>query len=186
MNEYEWAKHIQKETYMEKWYVIQVRSKAEEKIRRSCEMLISKEILKECFIPKNKRMKKIKGNWIEIEEILFKGYVFAISDDVNRLYAELKNIPDLTKVVGRKEKIIYPISDEEATFLKEFAKENHKIDMSYGFIVNDKIIIESGPLKGREGLIKKIDRHKRKAIIEMKFLNQTISASVGLEIIRKS
>lgn len=171
---------------MSNWYVIQVRAGREEKIAKACKEVISNGALCDSFIPYIVRNKKYKGEWQEIEEILFKGYVFAISDDADRLYQELKNIEDLTKLVGRKEKIIYPISDEEATFLKEFAKENHKIDMSYGFIVNDKIIIESGPLKGKEGLIKKIDRHKRKAIIEMKFLNQTISASVGLEIIRKS
>ena len=109
-----------------------------------------------------------------------------ISDDIDRLYQELKKVPEITKMLGRKDKVIYPIEDKEVEFISGFAKDNHKIDMSYGFIVNDKIIIESGPLKGREGLIKKIDRHKRKAVIEMKFLNQTISASVGLESIRKS
>ncbi len=171
---------------MSNWYVIQVRTNHEEKIAKACKQVISNEVLKDCFIPYIIRNKKYKGEWHMFQEILFKGYVFAISDKVDELYTELNNVPDLTKVVGRKEKIIYPISDEEVLFLEDFAKENHRIDMSYGFIVNDKVIIESGPLKGREGLIKKIDRHKRKAIIEMSFLNQTISASVGLEIISKS
>ena len=131
------------------------------------------------------KKKKYKGEWHDIEEILFKGYVFMISDDIDRLYQELKKVPEITKMLGRKDKIIYPIEDKEVEFISEFAKDNHKIDMSYGFIVDDKITITEGPLEGKEGMIKKIDRHKRKAVIEISFLNQIVMAEVGLEIISK-
>lgn len=186
MNEYEWAKHIQKETCMEKWYVIQVRSKAEEKIRRSCEMLISKEILKECFIPKNKRMKKIKGNWIEIEEILFTGYVFLVSDDPDKLYLELKKVPDLTKMLGHVDGEIFPLYDDEVEFLKSLSDCEHVVEISTGLIENDEVRIVSGPLKGREGIIRKIDRHKRVALIEVELFGKTTQAKVGLEIVSKT
>lgn len=171
---------------MEKWYVIQVRSKAEERIKKICEMMISEEILTEAFIPKNKRLKKMNGKWNEVEEILFSGYVFLVSDHPDELYLELKKVPDLTKMLGHIENEIYPLYDEEVEFLKSFSDNNHVVEVSTGFIENEIVRITQGPLKGREGIITKIDRHKRMAIIEVELFGKTTQAKVGLEIISKT
>ena len=171
---------------MEKWYVIQVRSKLEEKIKKSCEMIISKEFLKECFIPRNLRLKKINGKWIEDEEILFNGYVFLVSDTPDELFLELKKIPDLTKMLGKSNNEIFPLYDDEVAFLKSLSNDGHVVEMSTGIIINDLVNITSGPLQGKEGIIKKIDRHKRIAFIEVELFGKTTIAKVGLEIISKT
>lgn len=171
---------------MEKWYVIQVRTGSEEKIKQACEYQIAKQYLKECFIPKYARLKKIQGKWDDVYETLFGGYVFMISDDVNGLFAELKSIPALTKLLGKYGTDIFPLNDDEVIFLKSFGKEEHVVDMSIGYIEGDIIYVTKGPLMGKEGLIKKVDRHKRLAYIQVEFFGQVIDAKVGLEIIRKS
>jgi transcriptional antiterminator NusG len=56
---------------------------------------------------------------------------------------------------------------------------------SKGFIIGDKIIVTSGPLKGRESIIRKIDRHKRRAEIEVAFLGDIRRINVALEVISK-
>lgn len=171
---------------MDNWYVIQVFSGREERVARSCRDIVDPEVLSDCFIPYIVRKKRYQGAWHEIEDILFKGYVFMISDDVDTLYQELKKVPEITKILGKKERFIYPLETKEVAFLKDFTKGNHKVEMSYGFIVNDMVNITDGPLMGKEGLIRKIDRHKRKAVIEIEFLQQTIYVEIGLEIITKS
>ena len=45
--------------------------------------------------------------------------------------------------------------------------------------------VRSGPLKGQEDIIRKIDRHKRTAQIEISFGDQKIQVTVGLEIYEK-
>ena len=57
--------------------------------------------------------------------------------------------------------------------------------MSRVFIENDRVIITSGPLKGNEALIKKIDRHKRRAYLEIEMFGRKVEAQVGLEIVKK-
>lgn len=171
---------------MENWYVIQVKSGLEEKTRNTCSLLISKTILSHCFIPYVTKMKKINGEWQKKEEILFKGYIFLISKDVIELYQELKKVPELTKLLGRDHEDIYPLRREDIVFLKAFGKEDSVIDMSMGHIIGERIIVTSGPLVGKEGLIKKIDRHKRIAYLEIEFLGKVTMAKVGLEIISKS
>ena len=168
------------------WYVIQVKTGNEEKIKDICQRLISKDILQECFIPKTKRMRKVRGIFYEREEILFKGYVFMITYAIDDLYQCLKLIPELTKVLGNDGSNILPILKEEAIFLLKFGKEDHIVDMSKGYIIGSKIMILTGPLVGNEGIIRKIDRHKRIAYIEVKLFDQITTVKVGLEIISKS
>ena len=104
----------------ERWYVIQVRSGKEEWVMRCCALMIDDPCLRKSFLPFSKRLRKVRGEWIEREEILFPGYVFLISDDPTRLYQELKKIPDLTKMLGREKEEIYPLPQDEVAFLKAF------------------------------------------------------------------
>ncbi len=171
---------------MSNCYVIQVRSGLEEKIIKSCQLLISDTVLIECFVPKYKRVKKIRGFWDEVEEKLFPGYIFMISDDANKLFQELKKVPEITKLLGKYGQDIFPLNEDEIVFLKSFGKDDHIVNMSIGYIEGDKIFVSGGPLKNKEGIIKKVDRHKRLAFIEVEFLGQITNAKVGLEIIKKN
>lgn len=71
-------------------------------------------------------------------------------------------------------------------FLTKFSNKDHVVDISNGIIENDKIIINEGPLIGLEGLITKIDRHKRIAYVDVELLGKFTRVQVGLEIISKS
>ena len=105
--------------------------------------------------------------------------LFSEPDD---LFIQLKRIPDFTKLIGKDD--IYPIYKEEVLHLLKYSEE-HLIKMSKGIIEGDHIIVESGPLKGYEGFIKKIDRHKRLAFIDVELFNTVITVKVGLEIVSK-
>lgn len=168
------------------WYVIQVRSGHEREIADKCRFLISDDILEECFIPEYIVRKKFKGEWHNVRNVLFRGYVFLISDHIDELFNELKKIPDFTKLIGKKKETIYSLKDGEVEFLKTFGKDDHIVNMSVGFIEGDRIHITEGPLQGREGLIVKIDRHKRIAYISVNIFNEETTAKVGLEIISKN
>lgn len=52
-------------------------------------------------------------------------------------------------------------------------------------IEGDEIVILNGPLMNQTGLIKKIDRHKRLAYLEIEILGRTKTVKVGLEIVQK-
>lgn len=47
------------------------------------------------------------------------------------------------------------------------------------------VIVLSEPLQGMEGSIKRIDRHKRKAYLEIPMFERVLNAQVGLEIVEK-
>lgn len=169
----------------ENWYAVQVRSGKEIEIMKTCSLLIDKKALEECFIPKCQRMKKFRGEWVNVEEILFKGYVFMISNHVDALFNELKKIPDLTKILGNDGENIYPIYKEEAMFLTRFGGDKHIVEVSSGYIEGDVIKVTDGPLLDQEGLIAKVDRHKRIAYVDVSLFGQVTRVQVGLELIKR-
>ena len=163
------------------WYVVQVRTGKEEEIVKKCQFYIDHDILIDCFIPITKKKKKYHGTWHIVDDILFKGYIFIITNQVEQLYTQLKKVPDLTKLLGNDGKEIYPIYPQEAMFLTKFSNKDHVVDISNGIIENDKIIINEGPLIGLEGLITKIDRHKRIAYVDVELLGKLTRVQGGLE-----
>lgn len=166
------------------WYVIQVRTGTEESVKKQCEKLIDKDAMERCFIPYYEEMKRYQGAWHKEIGILFPGYVFLVSDNLDQLHEELKKVIGLTKLLGSGDEVI-PLADEEITFMKQFGGEDQVVPMSIGVIEQDQVVILEGPLKGREGMIRKIDRHKKKAWIEMEMFGRKQVVEIGVEIVGK-
>lgn len=166
------------------WYVIQVRVGTEEQIVAQCRNIIGRDVLKGCFIPYCESMKKYGGEWHTERKILFPGYVFMISDALEALYLSLKSVVGLTKLIGTGDEIV-PLSVDEVEFLERFGEKEQVVRMSIGFIEGDRIVVVSGPLVGNEGCIKRIDRHKRKAYLEIEMFGRMVETQVGLEVVEK-
>lgn len=166
------------------WYVIQVCSGMEESIRIQCERKIPREILSECMVPHYEEQRKYMGEWHTRERILFPGYLFLVSENLDELYQNLKRIIGMTKLLGTGREIV-PLTREEIEFLLRFGGEERIVKFSQGFIDNSQVQILSGPLKGMEGFIRRIDRHKRKAYLEIPLFGRVLNAQVGVEIVGK-
>ncbi len=167
------------------WCVIQVYTGKEEKMRRACIKYIDESILQETFIPQRIRRRKYAGVWRDERCSLFPGYVFLITDDPVALYSELKKVEGMTKLL-RADRDILTLSPAEEELMRKLGDEEHVTRMSYGIIEGDKITVTDGPLKGLEGLIKRIDRHKRQCIVETEMFGQRSKMTVGIEIVSKT
>ena len=74
---------------------------------------------------------------------------------------------------------------EEIAFLESFGGAKQVVEMSQGVIEHSQVKVTSGPLQGKEGYIRKIDRHKRKAWLDIEMFGRTQNIQVGLEIVAK-
>ena len=90
----------------------------------------------------------------------------------------------MTKLIGIGDQIV-PLVQEEVELLMRIGTDKQLVEMSSGIIENDRVRILSGPLMGMEGNIRRIDRHKRIAYLEIEMFGRTVEIKVGLEIIRK-
>jgi len=121
---------------------------------------------------------------------MFPGYIFTDSvlnetEFITETYKYIRFSECIYKLLGTENKTYMKVNEYEKNFLLSLSNESCVVEESKGFIVGDKIIVTSGPLAGRESIIKKIDRHKRRAEIEVTFLGDVRRVSVALEIISK-
>ncbi|MEG1294722.1 MAG: antiterminator LoaP [Clostridium sp.] len=166
------------------WYVMQVQTGKEKETEVQCGKLIDGDVLERCFIPYYEEMKHYLGSWHKERRILFPGYVFLISDKINELFIQLKKVIGMTRILEVGHDIV-PLSDEEVDFLLSFGTQEQVVKISKGILEHDTITILEGPLQGREGSIKRINRHKRKAWVEIGMFGRKMVVEVGLEIVVK-
>ena len=166
------------------WYVLQVRAGTEEKIRCQCQQLISRDILERCFIPHYQQKKRFQGEWHIQELVLFPGYIFLVTSDLEQLTDSLRKVTGMFRLVGAGEEII-PLSGEKVELLLKLGKEEQLVSMSTGVIENAHVKLFDGPLRGMEDCIRKIDRHKRKAHVAIEMFGRNMDMEIGLEIVSK-
>ena len=168
------------------WYVAQVQSGREASTLDMCRRFVSPSIMKDCFMPETEVLWKIRGEWRLVRRLLFPGYLFFVTDDVDELNKELLRVPMPIRLLGNEENSFFPLTDRERDWFLSFMDGDHVVRMSEGCINGDQVTITRGPLMGFEGDIRKIDRHKRRAYIDVNLFGRTVPASIGLEIVRKS
>ena len=173
------------------WYVMQVASNRESSTVTLLEELMPSYVMEQCFVPVRKMMKKFKGRWQEVTEKLFPGYVFLISGQPELLYEELKDIPALTKMLGSCEQKVTPLSEGDIQLLKKLQNWMDdeivsEVDISQIHVAEgNQIQIISGPLSNMEGQIKKINLHKRIAVVEVEFMGNKSLLHLGIEMVEK-
>ncbi|MCM1262528.1 MAG: antiterminator LoaP [Butyrivibrio sp.] len=167
------------------WYIAQVRLGAEEQIKHKCIKIADKRILEQCFIPHYKEMKRYQGAWHTQEKLLFPGYVFMISSHAEELNRSLENVIGLVKMLGTGDEIV-PLKESEEELLEHMGVRENALDISTGVIRNGVVHVTKGPLTGLESYIRKIDRHKRKAWLELDLFGRMVKMEAGLEITEKS
>lgn len=172
------------------WYVIQVVGGREHSAARKIEQQADKTTFNSCFVPQYEARKRYSGTWKTCKEVLFPGYVFVDTKTPDAFRIELNKVSAMTRLLsgssGSEERKFIPLSNDEKTLINAFiGNETHVLKMSEGIIEGDEIRVLKGPLQGYETLVKKIDRHKRIAFIDLDILGRTKTVKVGLEIVQK-
>ncbi len=166
------------------WYVIQTFGGEEERTAHMIRKLVSRDCLEECFVPKRERLKKFRGSWNKVEEVLFRGYTFVVSERPEELYERLKAVPRLTKVLGREANWFLGLGEKEEKLVREIGDERHKTGLSKVVIEEGKKIrVLDGPLKDYVGAVVKVDLHKREAVVKVEFMGREMELKMGIEMI---
>lgn len=168
------------------WYVIQVQGGQEEKTAELIRKQVAPCVLDECFIPKKERLKKYRGEWRRMEEILFPGYVFAAAREPAELYHQLKQISKMTKILQDGTFHFSPLSENEEYSIKTIGDNYHMTRLSKIKIQEGKqVVILEGPLKNQEGNIVKINFHKREAVVRIMLMGRMVDLKLGIELMEE-
>lgn len=168
-------------------YVMQVATGRERTTVAALERLLGKDARYRIFVPRFQFQKKIKGSWQLVEELLTPGYVYLRTsiNDIEELSQKIKVAPPFARVLAHNGTFI-PLDADEESWLVQLTGTTHVVEPSIGVAEGDHVMITDGPLVGLESQIKKIDRHKRLAYVDVRLMGRTKTIKVGVEIVRKS
>jgi len=142
--------------------------------------------------------------WIEEKTILFPNYVFVESSEIeifsNHLHAPgfetsyyllgkgSSRMPKgkgklKASAKGAVDKSILPVSDTDMERLRRFLDSDDYMTISRGIKENGKVRFISGPLVNHEADVVRIERHKRRAIVQMQFLGEMRNIEVAVDVI---
>ncbi|WBY44309.1 antiterminator LoaP [Bacillus velezensis] len=174
-----------------KWYALFVESGKEEIVQKFLRLQFDEQALYS-IIPKKKVTERKAGIKYEALKKMFPGYVLFKTKMTERTFHKTKELPISCRIVNNgayysKERKTYftTITDEEILPIIRLIGEGDTVDYSKVYIENSKVTVASGPLKGMEGIIKKIDKRKRRAKICLSFMGLDKMVNVGIEVLSK-
>ncbi|WP_217557316.1 antiterminator LoaP [Paenibacillus sp. GbtcB18] len=178
------------------WYALFVETGKEEITKDYINKIFSKSNIR-CIVPKRKVPEKKQGVTYHCFKIMFPGYVLIELKLDYKIYYKLKEIPTLIRLLNyNSPKYCYTLDEDfdesdcfkkinskEMQFLINIIGEEGILDYSELFIENSSVTVLSGPLKNFEGIIKRVDKHKNRAKVEFKFLDNISILDVGVQIL---
>lgn len=163
-------------------YAMQVLSGNEDRTKELCLQIVGRQLLENCFIPKYERVIKYGGEWHKKEEVLFPGYLFFETKQINDVFLALKCVPKLTKILVTGQDFIQ-LRKQEEELLRQLVNDEYLMEMSSGYAVGKQVHIIDGPMRDLKGYIRKVDRHKRLATVVVEMFGREININMGLEVL---
>ncbi len=165
------------------WYVIQVKSGDETRMKTLLNDLRIEGAYGECFIPLFEDVRRSGGKCRIVFRRLFPGYIFIESVDPDRIFQTLKGIPEFTRLLGTSEadgsKVFIPIGEEDQKFMKTMF-EDGLMHISYVHIGrNGRIGKVAGPLANYKNHITKLETRHRMAVVEAEMFGKKRKVKFG-------
>ncbi|OPZ92820.1 MAG: hypothetical protein BWY74_01402 [Firmicutes bacterium ADurb.Bin419] len=164
------------------WYALHVKTGAEDDVEQFLHYHFDKN---EChsIVPKRKLTEVRKGKCYEVIKIFFPGYVLVNLDMNTDIYYIIRKIPNVYTFLKQDGEYYSKISDEEISPILELMKDIDIIDFSKIFIEDSKVSVNSGPLLGMEGLIRKVDKRRGRAKVAINFIGSEKTVDLGVKIL---
>lgn len=144
-----------------RWYLARAPEGRERTICDQLRRLLPGDLLEDCFVMHKERWFKKQGVWSVRPVPMYRGYLFAVSRDATGLARACARLTVPVELVGTSLRSWVPLSDEASGWYAAAMDRSHVIRSSTGVIDNGVLYVRSGPLKGQESRISKVDRHRR-------------------------
>ncbi|MGG0815632.1 antiterminator LoaP [Paenibacillus alvei] len=193
------------------WYALFVETGSEDIVQKCLKLQFCQKDLYSC-VPKRLVPERREGEFYSVVKTLFPGYLLINTKMTPSIYYELKKVPKyyrmlrnsaflLDKIHRRSPKLMSPHIVEERNQISNYDDFFDKIDeveirkilqlvnneniIEYSSVIveNSKVYVQSGPLYGLEGMIKKIDKRRRRAQIAICLCGGERLIDVGIEIL---
>jgi transcription termination/antitermination protein NusG len=134
------------------------------------------------YWPRRSLRIKRGGSWRESLAPIFPGYMFIQADSIDaELFGTLKGAPGFLRFLLSNENIV-ALERADQALLTHFLGFGEIVDKSLVYFdANKRIRVVSGPLKGLEGRIVRVDRRKGRAKVRLEMYENSFEIDFGFE-----
>ena len=172
------------------WYALYIKTGYEKKSEQYLKTRLDGEEFIH-FVPMKEVLRRHSKEIIKEKMPLLPGYVFTKSElSDNEFFLRTKKIINesshIIRLLSNAEANEYAMKAEDIYFIESLCNAEYCVEVSSGIVEGDRTFIKKGPLMGMEGKIKRINRHKLFAVIEMEVMGTVIETQLSLELIDKA
>jgi len=140
----------------------------------------------ELLVPRRELKEYKSGIVITKLKPLFPGYILIKTNTILLIYQILRNWwhRDMRAILRSNENF-HEIKWEEIKIIKQLVNDEGIIKVSDIFLENNRVLITKGPLVNYTGIIKKVNRRKKRAKIILNFLNNKHDVDVSINCLEK-
>ncbi len=166
-------------------FVLQIVTRREEKFLKLGRSRLEGLPLRLLWPRRNLRIRR-QGDWHISQAPIFSGYVFMDTERVTpEIYWAIRRIPGFIRFLKDNEHI-EPVGGRDRQLLLHFLSFGEVVDRSVVvFDENNRIRVLSGPLKGLEGSILKVDRRKGRAKVRLDLYQEFFEIDFGFESLER-
>lgn len=176
---------VRTEAGVAEWYVVQVKGGREAATVAALRQVAGEGVLEECFSPRWRTQRKVRGAWESVERLLLPGYVIAVTDFPLELDDALRRIPGFARLLRNEQGFASLDRDEVAWIGRHALGADRVIPLSKAVKAGDEVVVVEGPLKDRWFKVARIDRRRATAYVEIDFLGRKKEVPIGLMIVAK-
>ena len=161
------------------YYVIQVKTRNEKDYFHMATP-VAEDAGSKLIWPRRALKIRRKGSWREVIAPIFPGYVFLESAGISmELYHYIRRIPGFIRFLQSNQNIT-PLNKRDSELLLHFLSFGETVNKSKVFFdEHNKIRAVSGPLKGLEGRIVKVDKRKGRAKVKLELCENSFLVDFG-------
>jgi transcriptional antiterminator NusG len=136
--------------------------------------------------PRRKLRIRRRGQWRDSLAPIFPSYIFIHADGVAPdLYRAMRSTPGFLRFLLANDNIV-PLEQKDQDLLNHFLSFGEVVDKSMVTFDKDyRIRVISGPLKGLEGAIVKVDKRKKRAKVRLALYSDSFNVDFGFEVLEQ-
>ncbi len=166
-----------------RWYLARVPEGRESATCARLRRILPAEVLEDAFELRKERWFRRGGVWSLQSVPAWSGYVFLASRDAAALDRALLSLSFPVRLAGGDGAHAFaPLSEGARGWLESAMDPSHVLRNSTAEIVGGELHVLSGPLVGREALVRRVDRHRRVCLVSVPDARGAFSQSMPLDV----
>lgn len=137
--------------------------------------------------PRRSLIERKKGKKREALKPLYPGYIFFLGHEISpELHWILRRTPGFFRFLKSNQNV-QPLTGKDREILTHFLKFGEIAERSQVYFnENNRIVVLSGPMKGLEGIIERVDRRKCRAKIRLSLNDNSMLVDLAFDVIQSA